>query len=113
MTMMTLEQRIDKEEDTLKALWDEVQELRDEVKTYRKAIKGAYAEDTELKSPDVKCLSALVKQCLEAERSLAKCYSEKAGIGACGYALDLDAVKTSLGSKLDKLRAAGEANGVS
>lgn len=104
MTMITLEQRIQREENTLDALWAEVAELRDEIREYRDRIKHANGEDTDPKAPDVKCLTSLVRSCLDVEKSLAKCQQDQAGLGPCGYALDLDAARASIGSKLDRLR---------
>ena len=104
MTMITLEHRIQLETNTLHALWEEVAELREEVKAYKKRIKDAYGEDTDPKAPDVKCLTSLVRSCLDVEKNLAKCQQDRAGIGPCGYALDLDAARASIGSKLDRLR---------
>jgi hypothetical protein len=104
MTLITLEQRIQMEKNTLDALYEEVAELREEVKIYRKRIKDAYDEDTDCKAPDVTCLTKLVRNCLDVEKNLAKCQYEQAGIGPCGYALDLDAARASIGRKLDRLR---------
>ena len=104
MTMITLEQRIQREANLLDALWEEVAELREEVKAYKARIEEAYDEDTNCKVPDVKCLGSLVKSCLDVEKTLAKCQQDQAGVGPCGYALDLDAARASIGSKLDRLR---------
>ncbi len=104
MTMITLEQRIALQKHTLDALYREVAELREDVKTYRERIRGAYGEDTNCKVPDVTCLTKLVRSCLDVEKSLARCQTEQAGISPCGYALDLDAARTSIGRKLDRLR---------
>ena len=104
MTLITIEPRIQREENTLDGLYDEIAELREEVKTYKKRIKDANGDDTNPKAPDVSCLTKLVRSCLDVEKNIAKCQQDQAGIGACGYALDLDAARASIGRKLDRLR---------
>lgn len=104
MILNTIEHRIQLGESTLNALMREVAELREEVHNYRERVKQAGAEDTDVKAPDVTCLSKLVRSCLDVEKNLATCRQQNAGIGPCGYALDLDAARVSIGSKLDRIR---------
>lgn len=107
MTMITLEQRITEDTELLDDLRAELKILRKQAADYRTWLqksKAADGEETARQVPDVKCMGTLVKNCLDLEKSIAKCQYDQAGLSPCGYALDLDAARDSIGRKLDRLR---------
>lgn len=108
MTMITLEHEIDRQEQLLDASRGEVQRLLTEMTKLRAHLeRGQLPEITAC--PDIKRLNGLVATCLEMENRLGKCREQQAGIAQCGVAFDLEAARTSIGSKLDRLRGAGPA----
>ena len=106
MTMITLDEQIETETNLLNDARKTLQELRDDIEELRERI--ACQEDVNLAGncPDIKRLTTLYNTCVETENRLGNCKERKAGIARNGVAYDLDAARTSIGGKLDNLRAA-------
>jgi hypothetical protein len=88
----------------------ELQRLQKQIVAFRDQLERGEGVDVSAMKADIGRLTGVIESGLKAENRLEQARRERNGIGPCGYALDLDDARASIGCKLNRLRACCQAD---
>ncbi|MEY8828053.1 hypothetical protein AB9K34_06510 [Sedimentitalea sp. XS_ASV28] len=104
MTLITPEERISRSADILRSLEESILSLRKRAEDLRLQLEAGEDANLVAGSKDLLEAEKLISSCRRVEMSLDEHYRKKAGIAQGGYALDLDAARSEIGSRLARIR---------
>lgn len=112
-SLITPEEHLSETAELLQSLHDAVRRVRQQAEILLRELEDE-GEDGELghAGKQVTGVEGLIRACHKVEASLVEQYDRQAGIVQGGYALDLERARTEIGSRIARLRACRDDEGV-
>ncbi|MCR8825667.1 hypothetical protein [Pseudosulfitobacter koreensis] len=104
MIIITPEEDAEQIQQALATVYRELGELREQLVFLKEEARNGGDADAKDVKATVASLRSSLETCMKLETQVAECRRKQSLIAQGGYALDLDAARTEIGCRLDRLR---------